>query len=287
MEISLPTALEAKRAEFLATKASFIHIEPFEVQEPLPLWASKYRGLPYLPKNAEYPVAGDGRFLVFLAQINFAEMPRLEGYPETGLLQFFISDNDLYGLEFTETSAMDFNDPNVTAEYAVKQFQLQQQQNYFRIVYYPELLTDPTLLIEDFSFLPQEDQLWGTMPVSQQCRLEFSPQEGFVGLGDYQFNKIFGDDFFTEIPKEQFDELIEDDIVESYGNKIGGYASFSQTDVRELAPVQEKWLLLLQIDRAKNADIMWGDGGAGNFFIEENDLRNRDFSRVVYNWDCG
>ena len=32
--------------------------------------------------------------------------------------------------------------------------------------------------------------------------------------------------------------------------------------------------------------VMWGDSGVGQFLIHEDDLRRRDFSRVVYNWDC-
>jgi uncharacterized protein YwqG len=167
MEVSLPKALESKRAEFLATKTSFVHIEPFETEESLSLWSSKYRGLPYLPKDAVYPLAIDGRPLVFLAQINFAELPQLAGYPETGLLQFFISDNDLYGLQFGDPISYSNNE----AEYVAKQFKLQQQQDYFRVIYHPEVLTDSSLLSEDFAFLPQEEELWGSMPVSKQCRL--------------------------------------------------------------------------------------------------------------------
>jgi len=32
---------------------------------------------------------------------------------------------------------------------------------------------------------------------------------------------------------------------------------------------------------------MWGDCGVGNFFINIEDLKNLDFSDVLYNWDCG
>ncbi|WP_140916353.1 DUF1963 domain-containing protein, partial [Listeria monocytogenes] len=32
--------------------------------------------------------------------------------------------------------------------------------------------------------------------------------------------------------------------------------------------------------------IMWGDCGVGNFFINKQDLINRDFSNIMYNWDC-
>ncbi len=102
MEIHIPKALQGKRNEFLNTRRSLIYIEPFETDENLSLWTSKYRGNPYLPKTCEFPKAIDGRYLVFLAQINFSEMPPLAGYPSSGIVQFFISDNDLYGLEYTK-----------------------------------------------------------------------------------------------------------------------------------------------------------------------------------------
>ena len=47
--------------------------------------------------------------------------------------------------------------------------------------------------------------------------------------------------------------------------------------------------LLLQIDTDYGANehmIMWGDGGIGNFFIQEDKLKQLDFSSVLYNWDC-
>jgi uncharacterized protein YwqG len=31
---------------------------------------------------------------------------------------------------------------------------------------------------------------------------------------------------------------------------------------------------------------MWGDSGVAQFFMHEDDLRRRDFSKVRYNWDC-
>ncbi|MCB5607999.1 DUF1963 domain-containing protein [[Ruminococcus] gnavus] len=31
---------------------------------------------------------------------------------------------------------------------------------------------------------------------------------------------------------------------------------------------------------------MWGDSGICNFFITKKDLENKNFSKVLYNWDC-
>ena len=33
-------------------------------------------------------------------------------------------------------------------------------------------------------------------------------------------------------------------------------------------------------------EIMWGDMGIANFFINKEDLSKLDFSNVFYNWDC-
>lgn len=46
-------------------------------------------------------------------------------------------------------------------------------------------------------------------------------------------------------------------------------------------------ILLLQINSDFNQDIMWGDVGLGNFFIRKEDLKQLNFSNVLYNWDCG
>ncbi|MBD1999458.1 DUF1963 domain-containing protein [Leptolyngbya sp. FACHB-541] len=271
MEDFVPKALESKRDIFLATKMPFVHIDPFETNEFLSPWTSKYLGTPYLPKEAQYPYTTDGKSLAFLAQINFSEIPKLEGYPTSGILQFFISDNDLYGLEFSAPY-----DPS-------EQFRLQQQQNKFRVVYYPEVIEDLSFLTDSFDFLPEFEFL----PVYKQCRLEFSLREELVGINDYRFAKLFGENFYPLSEDEEPENDMDDQVIFSSGNKIGGYADFTQQDIRFLAPSEENWLLLLQISDAKNADIMWGDGGIGNFFIEEKALEARDFSRVLYNWDCG
>ena len=45
-------------------------------------------------------------------------------------------------------------------------------------------------------------------------------------------------------------------------------------------------ICLFQMDTDDDAEIMWGDSGVANFFIQEKDLAAEDFSDVLYNWDC-
>ena len=61
----------------------------------------------------------------------------------------------------------------------------------------------------------------------------------------------------------------------------GGYPFFTQSDPRS---ADDGEILLFQLNSVK--DIMWGDAGVANFFIDREALKNRDFSHVMYNWDC-
>ena len=48
----------------------------------------------------------------------------------------------------------------------------------------------------------------------------------------------------------------------------------------------EPYELLFQMISDDDADIIWGDMGVGNFFIQPSALRNLDFSQVIYSYDC-
>ena len=74
------------------------------------------------------------------------------------------------------------------------------------------------------------------------------------------------------------------------GISIGDYhfdAAFTQEDPRS-SEKYDDYILLLQIDSVGIGDkeIMWGDSGICNFFITKKDLENKNFSKVLYNWDC-
>jgi uncharacterized protein YwqG len=59
-----------------------------------------------------------------------------------------------------------------------------------------------------------------------------------------------------------------------------------KSDPRQYNANIQDYILLFQLDSedAEN-EIMWGDSGVGNFFIHPEDLKKRDFSKVLYNWD--
>lgn len=69
----------------------------FHEEEGKP-WESKLGGCPYLRAQEDYPMGENGKPMLFMAQINLKEMPHISVLPDHGLLQFFVSNDDMYGI---------------------------------------------------------------------------------------------------------------------------------------------------------------------------------------------
>lgn len=78
------------------TGLSSLHLSA--VQKSTTCIDSKFGGVFYLPEGESIPTCPEGEPMQFLAQINFAKMPHLDGFPQIGLLQFFL-DTDQERLE--------------------------------------------------------------------------------------------------------------------------------------------------------------------------------------------
>lgn len=230
----------------------------------LSLWQSKFGGLPYLPLNQPYPVDDDGSPLILLAQFNFAELPALENFPDKGILQFYIAaDDDLYGADFDQPF----------------------KQDGFRVVYVEEVITDERLLRTDFGFLLQiPDRL---TPLTGEYALHTVLKTAPVSLSDVSFSHFMQREPYSGDEADQFYETY-DEYFGSTGHKLGGYPFFTQADPREYDQTIQDYVLLFQMDsdHSSEVDIMWGDVGVANFFIRPEDLKNHNFSNVLYNWDC-
>lgn len=231
----------------------------------LRLEQSKFGSYPYLPAGFEYPKDSSGEFMFPLAQINCKELPPLAGYPNSGFLQFYISGTD-------ELMGLDFDDP--------------QSQKDFRVLYFEE--EQFTHYKTDFSFLDTVIER-GSSPVFKPHSLEFSLKKDYVGIGDVRYEEkgSFKIDDITKLYPSSIQERLEDAAYGDFccnGHKIGGYAYFTQEDPRMYNEKLGDYIVLLQIDT--DDEIMWGDSGVGNFFIHPDDLAKKDFSKVMYNWDC-
>ncbi|MEG4631627.1 YwqG family protein [Microcoleus sp. AR_TQ3_B6] len=271
LEFPLSRKLEKYRDRIEATIKPYIEIQT-QNNDDVNWWQSKFGGFPYLPKGFEYPKTCDGKYLFLLAQLNFDEIPPLDGFPDRGILQFYIADDDLYGLDFGTSADVD----NPTAE------------DRFKIIYFPQPDFQVENIITNYDFLPELE----FFPVHGCCSLQFTKKYAPVSTNDYQFIALLGE----EINELFMNHEIEDEyreISNSFGHKIGGYPYFTQEDVRKYSSNSERKqkpdILLFQMDTDccnETVEIVWGDSGVGNFFIDESALRELDFSKVLYNWDC-
>ncbi|WP_460734951.1 YwqG family protein [Lysobacter tyrosinilyticus] len=235
--------------------------------EPMPgddVLASKVGGRAYWRDGHDYPRGGNGQPLFLLAQIDFSQAPPIPGYPDSGLLQFFIANDDQYGADFGPNASL---------------------QKDFRVVYWPAPLAAPGPSTVPAS--PGETYL--PMDPHKPRRMRFAAVNETMGAGDTGIATILGQDVYALAEEYAAHHgLPEDAVVDALythlartGHKLGGYPYFTQEDPRR---ADDPRRLLLQLDT--DDQMMWGDAGVANFFIDPDDLARRDFSRVMYNWDC-
>lgn len=258
LSFALPPALEPFREKWLATRMPFVRVRA-QPERPTSWWESKVGGLPYLPRGVAYPTTPEGKPLFFLAQLNFADMPPLPPFPEAGIVQFYIDDDDLYGMDLDNG----------------------ENQAHFRVCYFPAPLLEEKDLQTDVQ-PPLEYDLLPHHP-EHSYPLSFERAEEVAPITDYRFWQHFGADFFLAFGDAEWD--LQDAVgraLRSDGHKVGGYAYFTQDDPRRPS---DPMLLLFQLDSDEQMDLMWGDMGVGHFFIREHDLNARRFDRVLYDWD--
>ena len=249
----IPAFLEKFRAEIEKYKLGTIRItaKPIQGSASLPLKQSKFLGKPFLPPGQQYPKGKNGKPMILWAQINFEEMPELESYPTSGILQLFVA-------------ATDWEDMD---DYKILFHDNLNQQNQ-----------------TDFSFLTKE--LYEESPINCEHELKFNKVTEYGGTEDFRFQLTFDGkdyyDFQETLSEEQQKEM--DKLFYTIGHKIGGYAYFTQSDPRDYDKSKTNDLLLLQIDT--DDEIMFGDSGVMNIFLNRDDLMNKNFDKAYFNWDC-
>lgn len=215
------------------------------------IFESKIGGLGYIPHDKDLPTDSNGNQLRLLAQIECDKI-QLDGFMKTGLLQFWILNDDVCGL--------DWDNPT--------------NQDGFRVIYYSEI--DKTITKEEIEnkFVKNEfddDEYY--FPVFHECGMSFEKSE------DRYID-------YDEIEEDDDEESWE----ENSGHKVGGYPYFTQHDPRPYIENGDNYdflLFQLDTDSIDGKDVvMWGDCGVGNFFINSEKLKKQDFSDVLYSWDC-
>ena len=247
---------------------------------------SKFGGLPYWDESKTYPVDSNGNSLILLAQINFDKIHPDVPLPGHGMLQFFIGTDREFGI--------DYECPNA--------------QDTFRIVYHETLNT--SISREDIEKLNLPDNTkkeWkDSTPLYGEWAVECEKKVCSMNISDMNFVKMFFstvkelygieveetslyDALGFELLEALEDELNTDMVGENGGHWILGYPGFTQEDPRDYSEEYAKYdTLLFQMDSdGPRCDyVLWGDVGVGNFFINREALERKDFSDILYNWDC-
>lgn len=279
MEVTMANSVEEKLKPVIDriksnTKKASIEIKIKE-SDYLALTDSKLGGYPYIPTNSKVPVDGEGVILYCLAQINLADLPQNDKYPDKGVLQFWIGRDDVYG--------MDFDDGSSGKNHAV--------------IYYENLDLHVTEsdVAKKYQLRAAGSDNYAPVDVTKSFGLEFKAAEKYISKSHYQFDENLAKAYNAYYPDEKIEDIFDLDeahgdyiwnVFYGFGHQMGGYASFTQTDIRAYGDYDDYTELLFQLDMDSVFDVMWGDAGVGNFFITKEQLRQRDFSKVLYNWDC-
>ena len=238
-------AIEATRVPILA--ATMLEGQPEHAA------ASQLGGRPWWPAGRPYPIGRNGQPLYLLLQINFDDAPVLEGFPDHGLMQLFISPGDHYGCNI--------DDPIASEGFACVFHASTDGPQIDRL---PELVAGQ-------ADLPLKHPLVA-IPLS------IARQTMLMDLTDHRFPKQFPEIWADVDLAEAYQALTSD----AAKIRLGGYPTFTQDDPRSRLDLGD--VTLATIDSTTN--IMWGDVGAAQFFIASRRLAQRDFSQVAYHWDC-
>lgn len=253
------------------------------------IFSSKIGGMPYWDFAKDYPTDVWGNKMTLLCQLNFEENEFSdELLPQTGIMQFFIAEkNDVFGINFEDYTT----------------------QNNWRIIYHETIDKSVTpRQIEKLGITrPPNPELYYqyfcSSPIIKPCKLKFCQTVSYMHEDDPNFNKVLSA-AVKELSGEDFEGTLDDLLgknsvysaqirllIKNTENHLLGYPWFIQNDPREDMPEQEAEyfdtvLLYLDSTAADGQIMCWGDGGTCNFLINSQALKNRDFSKVIYYWDC-
>lgn len=210
------------------------------------IFESKIGGTGYIPHDKDFPTDSYGNQLRLLAQIECDKI-QLDGFPEKGLLQFWIATDEDLGCSWNN----------------------QTNQDGFRVIYYPEI--DSTVTKEEIEskFVWNDYDYDHVFYAFYECGVSFEKStdgnmkhDKITNRKNWEkssWHKIGGYPYFI-----QFDPRTD--------MENGEYYDFP------LFQIDMTWIC------GKNMPI-FGDTGVGNFFINSEKLKSCDFSDVLYHWD--
>jgi len=215
---------------------------------------TKFAGQPDVPADFKWP-KHKRRPLGFVAQIelkpNASVFPDL---PNEGILSFFY---DVIGVETGE----DHHGKGNCAVYWFNETLVRTK--------------NPTRIAEE----------WETCPVGLSCDSILS----IPGISAREMPELSHNEYESFV--EFWNAVVRGRTKGSVGHQFGGHADDIQGDMRsecaertKTAP--EDWNLLLQVGSDPEIPFQWDDSGALYYWIRNEDLKERDFSKVICIEQC-
>ena len=249
-----------------------------EENNSLNLTDSKFGGLPYISTDADTPKDSNDNQLALLAQINCSDLPENTLYPKDGLLQFWISRNDDFGLDNKKDYCVKYIENienNITKESILTKYKLLDEENNEEYSPFNKKNTSFALKFEKgISTITSTDFLFED--IALKTIHELFPDENI-------------EDLYDDLERDVFDTLFK--AFSGVDHAIGAYPTFTQWDPRNPEEKDAYGITLLQVEShwdndSNSSGIMWGDSGVANFFINKEKLEHLNFEDVLFNWDC-
>lgn len=222
-------------------------------------------GHPFLPVGQEWPVGANDEAMHFVAQVNFADVPALPGFPTSGLLQIFVESDDVWGLTFDDTMGLTgFHCRWHTAA------DLQQ----------PVATTNPA------SPIPIPTDSYSPVAASTTPRrLAFTETrmlpQGWEHLEPVMYRHPRAFEVLSDLWEDHED--LADATLDGWDVQVGGWPSFVQAP----PPVPEGRSTQLLLGFGSNGLMMWGDVGTAHLFGDPAALAAGDLSGLWWEWACG
>lgn len=226
----------------------------------------------YLPQNISYPLDTDGNPMLFIIQINFAEIPNIPGYPKEGVFQLFVQADEMLGIN--------------SAEHGTRNRQVFFWKNTEKLKSrHDPIKVHPDILLYKRDWIDGKTDTTTARDIHQNGRkIEFKSSLSDVIpwlVYDYPVPKILGQEFKKHVFLDEHVQEAIDGINPEAQIMIGGYSSNGQIDPRfQVSEDTEHTRVLLTI-RSMDEIQVW-DNYNLNIFVRPMDLKHQDFSNIIY-----
>jgi uncharacterized protein YwqG len=219
----------------------------------------------WLAEGQDWPLSPHGQPMLFLAQIDFAALPPLPGFPRADVVQVFLpTDDDLFG--------MHPDDPGLGAGGV----SVLARPNGAGAVRH-ENLPAFDWAKQSSPLRRDEDRLHGVVLAPTACTAQIDSNQWQAEARLEGHRRREG--------AEKWEDALEAAFTPSWHtHHVGGYPVFSQYDFREPGKHDDYDTCLLHL--TSDDHVQWGDVGEANLLIRAQDLAAGDFSRVIFWWDC-